>query len=278
MDTTSNFQSHIGEVFNEPSTIVFQREQGYRQHFFHWHPHYEILLISQGSYKIESSGHVIAGTTPRAIVHFPYSLHNGFAESDPLYERCIITFTKQLVRMFSPAILDLASLHQVNFIMTDPLPQEMEELLDYARKMEEYRENLIMSALLTALILQKILLICDAGRGEIIRGNYSYIQDALHYIAEHLSSPLSAVELAAKFGVCKTKFHRDFRAAAGKSYRQHLTDLRQTYAHQLLESGESIIRTSLECGYCSEAHFIKAFREYWGITPGEFIHQTKEQR
>ena len=44
----------------------------------------------------------------------------------------------------------------------------------------------------------------------------------------------------------------------------------------MLKRGESIIRTSLECGYCSEAHFIKAFREYWGITPGEYLHQTKD--
>ena len=277
MDNTIDFQSHLGEVFNEPSTIILQRYQGYRQHFFHWHPHYEILLILQGDYKIESSGRIITGTTPRAIVHFPYSLHNGFAASQPLYERYIITFTKQLLRMFSPAILDLTTLQQVNFIATEPPPADMEELVSYARRLEEYRNNPVMSALFTALILQKILLICDAGHGEIIRGNYSYIQDALHFIAENLSKPLTALELAEKFGVCKTKFHRDFRAATGKSYKQHLTDLRQTFARELLTSGASIIDAALECGYSGEAHFVKAFREYWGITPGEYMKNRKEQ-
>ncbi|MBO5218441.1 MAG: helix-turn-helix domain-containing protein, partial [Clostridia bacterium] len=64
----------------------------------------------------------------------------------------------------------------------------------------------------------------------------------------------------------------------GKTYKQHLTDLRQTFARELLSSGASIINTAIDTGYSSEAHFIKAFREYWGTTPGEFIKNQQEQR
>ena len=39
-------------------------------------------------------------------------------------------------------------------------------------------------------------------------------------------------------------------------------------ARDLLESGSSIINAALETGYSSEAHFIKAFRGYYGMTPG----------
>ena len=39
-------------------------------------------------------------------------------------------------------------------------------------------------------------------------------------------------------------------------------------ARDLLLSGSSIINASLETGYSSEAHFIKAFHSYYGVTPG----------
>ena len=61
----------------------------------------------------------------------------------------------------------------------------------------------------------------------------------------------------------------------GRCCPKYLTDLRQTRARELMETGSSIINASLETGYSSEAHFIKAFREYWGMTPGEFRSSLK---
>ena len=42
----------------------------------------------------------------------------------------------------------------------------------------------------------------------------------------------------------------------------------------LLEGERSVVQVAMETGYSSEAHFIKAFREHWGITPGQLRKQN----
>ena len=271
MDRFLEFQNHHGENIDEFIRIIYPQELGYRQPIFHWHPHYEILLIRRGNYRIESCERIITDSKPRAFVHFPYSLHCGYAEPDCIYERYMITFNKQLLHMLAPTMMDMDAIRQASFIHTAPMPEEMEELFGFAEKLSNYQNDPTMSALFTVIILRKILMICDEGHGEIVYGKYSYIQDVLQYMAEHLQNPQRAVDLAARFGVSKTKFNIDFKATVGKTYKQHLTDLRMTYAHELLSSGVSIINASIDTGYANEAHFIKAFREYWGITPGEYV-------
>lgn len=266
-----DFQSHCGGFVSRPSHMGYHITPGYRLDYSHWHPHYEILLILQGEYKIENSSRIVTGSKPRAFVHFPYSLHNVDASPDFTYERYIVTFTKQLMRMFAPEIMDMAAFRHASFICTEPEPEEMAELVQNVQSMMRYRGDPVMCALYTAMIMRKIVLICGAGHGEIVSDSDTYIQDVLQYVAENLSEAPTASELAVKFGVCKTKFHRDFAATVGKSYKQHLTELRQNYACKLLSGGASIIDTALDTGYASESYFIQAFRDYWGMTPGEFI-------
>ena len=91
-------------------------------------------------------------------------------------------------------------------------------------------------------------------------------------IGENLSEPMTLYELCDKFDVGASKLCKDFRKTTGKTYKSYLTDLRMTRARELLSAGSSIINASLETGYSSEAHFIKAFREYWGMTPGRFVN------
>ena len=79
--------------------------------------------------------------------------------------------------------------------------------------------------------------------------------------------------LCEKFDIGESKFCADFKSHTGKTYKKYLTDLRMTRARELLASGSSIINASLETGYSSEAHFIKAFREYYGTTPSVMIKE-----
>ena len=262
----------------EPIGAYHIGEPGYSQPFPHWHRHYEVLLIVSGHYRIENNGRIAADTSPRAIVHLPYSLHDCHAFADRMYERYMVTFTQQLLHTFAPEPLELDVLKGASFIDTTPSPEEMESLIALAELLKNNREDLTLCGLLSAALLRKILLICESDRGVIVRGKFSYIQEALGYAAMQISHSLTAEEMAAHFHVSTSKFHRDFRATVGKTYKQHLTDLRQTFARELLTSGASIISTAIDTGYSSEAHFIKAFREYWGTTPGEFIKKQQEQR
>ena len=260
----------------EPLGIAHICEPGYHQVTPHWHPHYEILLILRGEYTIKNGKTIVSDTVPRALVHFPYSLHDCHAQASSPYDRYMITFTRKFLHTFIPKLFDSDALQHTSFICTTPSDEEMDALISLARQIQQNLHDPVLCELLTAAILRKIIQGCEAGRGEIVSGEYSYIQEALGYMATNLSTPLTAEEMAEKLDVSKTTFNRAFRATLGKTYKQHLTDLRQTFARDMLRHGTSIINASIDTGYSSEAHFIKAFREYWGITPGEFIRKTQD--
>ena len=124
-------------------------------------------------------------------------------------------------------------------------------------------------------MIRKTVDIINSGAGEFIRSRMTYMQDVLHFVASNLAKPLTLEELAAQYGVGKSKLNLDFKTATGSTYKKYLTDLRMTRALELLQSGSSIINTSFETGYSSEAHFIAAFRRYWGKTPGSFAPVKK---
>ncbi|MBE6610904.1 MAG: helix-turn-helix domain-containing protein [Ruminococcaceae bacterium] len=272
-DKFINMTGNITGVTDHPFVVTHTHTTGHKMPYLHWHSHYEMLIIPHGKVELINNNTRIKSAKPLAVIHCPYTLHNMNADESSVYERYMITFAKETIRKFTPETLNLHPLHQASLVYAEPDKSEIEELSDYSERLKTYiRNDETMSALLIAAILRRIVMICESGRGEIVQTNISYIQNVLNYISDNIHQPITAADLAAMNDVGLTKFHADFKSTVGKTYKQHLTDLRQTYARQLLESGESIINTSIECGYSSESHFIKAFREYWGITPGEFVH------
>ncbi|MBE6613071.1 MAG: helix-turn-helix domain-containing protein [Ruminococcaceae bacterium] len=248
----------------------FILSDGYLQDFPHWHRYYELHFIIEGNYTIECCDKVIRGSKPRITLYCPYTMHHVFVPQKTSYRRFIVTFNKQLGSMISPALLDLSVLRNVNMLCAVPDAAELHELTKLAQECWLYRRDPTFKAFYSAMMLKRTLSICERGRGELITASFTYIQDALKYMVEHLSEAPTALEMAARFGVCKAKFHKDFKATVGKSYREHLTELRMSLARRLLTGGASIVETALEAGYSGEAAFIKAYRGHWGITPGEY--------
>ena len=252
--------------------IAFPRfiiTDGYYQEAPHWHRYYELHFIMEGSYMIECCGRIIHGDEPRILLYCPYTMHHVNVSEEMCYRRFINTFGKQLGSMISPTLLDLSVLRDVNMLCAVPDKAELDEMKKLVQECWLYRNDSVFKAFYTAMMLQHILRICERGRGELITGSETYIQDVLQYMAENLSEAPTALELAERYGVCKAKFHKDFADTVGKSYFKYLTELRMHHARAMLAGGVSIIEIALECGYSCEASFIAAFRTYWGITPGQ---------
>ena len=187
------------------------------------------------------------------FIHAPYTLHVMQVEPGHVYDRTKISFKRQSTFELFGNKLDFSILMSKSLICMKPYPDEMEEIRGYSRKAIEN----------------------FSGRVEYHSGRMTYIQDALRLMSENMTDPMTVSELSEKFGVSEAKFYADFKENTGSTYKKYLTDLRQTRARELMETGSSIINASLETGYSSEAHFIKAFREYWGMTPGEFRSSLK---
>nr|WP_193556135.1 TIM-barrel domain-containing protein [Paenibacillus ginsengarvi] len=74
---------------------------------------------------------------------------------------------------------------------------------------------------------------------------------------------------------------RTFRKELGMPFSAYVLEKKMQRAKRLLLEGERIIEVSAALGYKDPSHFIRVFRTYWGITPGELIapiKKTKNQR
>ena len=266
---------YVKQEFETPVRIDFSCNKRHRQNYFHWHPHMEIAVIFSGSYVIENSMTRIDENRPGIFIHAPYSLHRGNTAGITTYRRNIVSIRRDVMSLLPSELLDMSVFSGVNLAYAFPNGVEMDEIERLCLMMNDHTEDRAYSALYSALIIKKTLDIINSGRGELISSRVTYMQDVLHFVASNLAKPLTLEELAAQYGIGKSKLNLDFKTATGSTYKKYLTDLRQTRARELMETGSSIINASLETGYSSEAHFIKAFREYWGMTPGEFRSSLK---
>lgn len=271
-----NLNSFVKESFRLKIGSQFLNTPGNSQPYLHWHPHYEILIIKSGHYSITSNTTDYVSHKPTIVIHRPYCLHKLNADPDVPYARYIIHADKNILAQFPQSLLDMSDFADISMLRADPNPLELHELTGICEELLKCcfdlnpESDLVESALYTALLIHKAIGIYKSGRGEAYTTKYSYIQDVLQYITDNLSERLTVEELCKRFSVGSTKLLADFKSVTGSPYKKYLIDLRQNRARELLEAGESIINTSLECGYSSEAHFVKAFREYWGMTPGSF--------
>ena len=269
------------EFVTEMSRVTPSISEGHCHNPAHWHTTYEVLIIYEGNYRSESCGRVFSGTQPIVLLFCPYTLHSMFVPETVHYERYIMQFNRSFVTMFSDVDSSFSVLRQINMLCAYPSESELQELLKLAKDFGHFnrlQRDSTVCRLYCAILLRRVLDICQNGSGELISGSFTYIHDALQYMAEHLSEAPSALTLAEKYGVSKTKFHADFRETTGSSYRSYLTEMRMSCAKNLLTAGASIVECSFETGYSGEASFIAAFRQHFGITPGEFRRSLSEQQ
>jgi AraC-like DNA-binding protein len=88
------------------------------------------------------------------------------------------------------------------------------------------------------------------------------------FMREHLATPITLDQLAARAAFSRYHFIRKFAAATGLTPMQYLTDLRIEAARTLLATGiEPIARVGSLCGFASAANFARAFRNEVGCSP-----------
>ncbi|MGD0443876.1 MAG: AraC family transcriptional regulator [Edaphobacter sp.] len=91
------------------------------------------------------------------------------------------------------------------------------------------------------------------------------------HMEEHLQNNLSLDELARKTHYSRGHFLRMFRAATGKTPHQYLTERRIERAKRILQEEEiSLIDIAARCGFSSQSHMTRVFREQFGVTPSAF--------
>jgi AraC family transcriptional regulator len=90
------------------------------------------------------------------------------------------------------------------------------------------------------------------------------------YIDANLSGSIHLGDLARLADMSGFHFHRMFRLARGSTPHDWITQHRVRRAKTLLRTEMSIAEVAVECGFSSQSHLTRVFREQAGCTPGQF--------
>jgi transcriptional regulator GlxA family with amidase domain len=87
-----------------------------------------------------------------------------------------------------------------------------------------------------------------------------------------MKGQISVVELAQRLGISKRNLERRFSQEIGLSPKQLAKTIRLQALLKMLNQSQSksLTELALECGYYDQAHFIKDFKEFTGLSPKQF--------
>ena len=97
----------------------------------------------------------------------------------------------------------------------------------------------------------------------------NYVKEAIYYIRQHLSEPISLEQLSLNVGVSKFHLARQFKKYTGDSIVQTINRMRCAEAQRMLEQGMSVSAVADACGFTNHSYFSKTFHSIMGKLPSQ---------
>jgi AraC family transcriptional activator of mar-sox-rob regulon len=104
------------------------------------------------------------------------------------------------------------------------------------------------------------------------------IQQVASWIENHLQESIGLDQAAAKFGLSRSLFSREFHRYTGMSFVEHCNTRRVEKAARVLSSTElNITEVAFGSGFSNLSHFHRQFKANYGLTPGAFRRKMMEE-
>ena len=91
------------------------------------------------------------------------------------------------------------------------------------------------------------------------------------------NSDFNITQLVDEVGLSRTQLHRKLKELTGFSAARFLQNIRMQQAMKLLkEKRVNVSQIAYSVGFSSQTHFSTTFKQYYGVSPTEFIRQLEE--
>lgn len=245
------------------SIVVFPKGSGHRLH--------------------DGSGDKPAPARQRVGTTITVDENDGPGErSDMLCGRFIVSSDHaRLIRAYLPEVLIVSAVEDGAPAVRAGTEAQLAGLVGLMR-IETAAESLGGRAMLTGLstALFSLILRLASERGEVPNGllalaGHPRLAPALTSLFDRPSHHWTLPELAARCGMSRATFVRQFQKHLGRSAADLLTDIRMTVASNELRSrAASTVAVAEAAGYQSEAAFQRVFKQHMGMTPAQYRRQA----
>lgn len=284
IDVINNINKFNGETLE---CLIIKKEQiGNIFKDFHHHSLYEMLYISKGKvqYGIEDKKYDLnAGDF---VLIAPNILHKLLKIVEEPCERIILTFTKKYIDTFKTENTDLSVIFQKiassNNHKLTVLPAFKEEIADTLNKMQglflskEYGDDILFKAYFAQLLVRMNKEVSFIENEDELNENNNIIHKARMFAINNLDKKISVSDIASEVGLSVSRLSHLFKEKTGISLLKFLNKKRLTRAKDLLKNGYSITNTANKCGYQDYTSFIRAFTKEYGISPTQYIKDSKD--
>lgn len=106
-----------------------------------------------------------------------------------------------------------------------------------------------------------------------------HVRRCMTYIDKHLNQKIGVHELAEECGLSNDYLSHVFKKETGENVSSYILRQKLEAAKTLIFDGADSGKVCCTLGFCSQSHFISAFRKLYGLTPGEYallVKQTKK--
>lgn len=157
--------------------------------------------------------------------------------------------------------------------------KEQETVAALFSDLQQNRNNGDQNEAIIVSICARLLAFLDKYKTEtpLVSANANFVFQAIEYINNHISEPLSIDSICATVFMSKYYFCRTFKKETGLSVMEYILSTRISLAQEMLLNGNlSISQISDRCGFSSLAYFCNIFKKKNGKTPLQYRRESAQ--
>lgn len=242
------------------------RVQGFRGYLPMFHPHGELIYVTEGSVSVTVDGQTHILHAGEVALLFPYLTHSYENAPD----------SNVMIMLFDPAstVFDnTLQMQKPKCFFTEG--RALYPLLD--RAVFLYQKGRIKTAMsyLNA-VLGELLDVLPLEERSGDAGDVTV--RLLSWCAEHFAEDITIKSVADALYISQSYVSKLFSQKLRCGFREYINTLRVHKAQTLLETTDQrILQIMAQCGFQNQSNFNRVFREIAGVSPRDYRGQSREK-
>jgi len=279
---SENNLSNKSGYLNNDFQLFHIKDKKNQEYEFHYHDFNKIIIFLSGkvTYLIEGKAYYLNPWDILLVNN--HDVHKPIIDSSETYERIIIWANSDFINNHNYDDCDLSTCFKLakeksfNLMRLNANLQEnlkyIISSLESSISSKDFGSKLLSNSFFIQLIiyLNRLHLgnmyITDKNSLKYDKG----IEEILKYINHNLSEDLSIELLCQKFFISRYYLMHKFKNETGYTLYNYILQKRLFMAKELIKSGETITKTSIQCGFNDYSSFLRSFKKLFNKSPRDF--------
>jgi AraC-like DNA-binding protein len=242
----------------------------------HRHDTYAIGVTDSGVQVFDYRGSVHASIPGQVVVLYPDEAHDGRAGTDAGFGYRIVYVEPFLL---AEAVRTLHGRPSPLPFVSEPVSKNARLARAIDAAFRAPLESLAVDSLLVDLA-HGLMAGEPGGAGRVIsrRVDVGALERARQFLDAEKTRVVHSLELESVTGLTRYDLARQFRIRFGTSPYRYLIMRRLEFARERIHQERPLVEVAFDAGFADQAHFTRAFRSAFGLTPARYRAVRSSQR